>query len=163
MPAHLLTSASQNGCVTGHRLVLTERIRDPTLVMMTFSATSATMMFKSEGVMHTLVSAAQKHASLPAWGRTQEAAATASSRIGNDKRLLQQQRWCRLGLFNFFRPPGRWVVLGSATGGERYVGRSGGGATAYPSPVRGMYRAREKQRDLENSPFCCCFCVASVY
>ena len=67
VPAHLLTSASQNGCVTGHRLVLTERIRDPTLVMMTFSATSATMMFKSEGVMHTLVSAAQKHAFLPAW------------------------------------------------------------------------------------------------
>ena len=120
------------------------------------------MMFKSEGVMHTLVSAAQKHAFLPAWNRAQKAALTANSQMQR-QRDVATTKMVRLGLFNFFRPPGRWVVLGSATGGERYVGRSGGGATTYPSPVRGMYRAREKQRDLENSPFCCCFCVASVY
>ena len=80
VPAHSLKCFTKWLC-TGHRLVLTERIRDPALVMMTFSARSATMVFKSEGVMHTLVSAAQKHAFLPAWNRAQRAALTANSQM----------------------------------------------------------------------------------
>ena len=100
-------------------LVLTERIRDPTLVMITFSARSATMMFKSEGVMHTLVSTAQNHAFLPAWNRAQKAAATANSQMQRQRAMLQQQRWSRLGLFIFFRPPGGgwfWDLLPAASG-----------------------------------------------
>ena len=82
-------------CVTGHQLVLTERIRDPISVMMTFSARSAAMMMiESEGVMHTLVSTAQKHAFLPAWNRAHKEARQQQSQIGKQRlRAIDNNRW----------------------------------------------------------------------
>ena len=79
-------------CVTGHQLVLTERIRDPISVMMTFSARSAAMMMiESEGVMQVSVITAQKHP-LPARGIAHtKRLGNSSSQIGF---VLQRQLMC---------------------------------------------------------------------
>ena len=73
-------------------LVLTERIRDPTLVMITFSARSAAMMMiESEGVMQVSVITAQKHP-LPARGIAHtKRFANSNSQIGF---VLQRQLMC---------------------------------------------------------------------
>ena len=83
---HSLTSAKQTGgCVIGHRLVLTERIRRSYFSHDDFlAARGAAIIIESEGVMQVSVITAQKHplpAWNPAWNRAHREARQQQSQI----------------------------------------------------------------------------------
>ena len=87
---HSLTSAKQTGCVIGHRLVLTERIRRSYFSHDDFlAARSAAMIIESEGVMQVSVITAYTAQKNPC-----PRGIAHTERLGNSKVKFVLQRQC---------------------------------------------------------------------